>query len=89
MQPVLVNGDTYKMADYSFRNPDFNFNQFRSNLVFRWEYKPGSQIFLVWSNERTDWLNPGNEPLHSAAGRLSNTAPNNIFLIKFNYWFSI
>jgi hypothetical protein len=89
INPVLVNGDTYKMVDYSFRKPDFNFNQFRSNLVFRWEYKPGSQIFLVWSNERTDWLNPGNEPLHNALSRLSNAAPNNIFLIKFNYWFSI
>jgi len=89
INPVLVNGDTYRMEDYNFRKPDFNFNQFRSNLVFRWEYKPGSQIFLVWSNERTDWLNPGNEPLHSAANRLVNTAPNNIFLIKFNYWFSI
>lgn len=96
INPVLVNGDTYQVdenndhvVDYSFKKPDFNFNQFRSNLVFRWEYKPGSQIFLVWSNERTDWLNPGDEPLHSALSRLSNAAPNNIFLIKFNYWFSI
>ena len=93
---LLLNGDQYLVdenndnkVDYSFKKPDFNFNQFRSNMVFRWEYRPGSQIFLVWSNERTDFLNPGNEPLHSAIGRLSNTAPNNIFLIKFNYWFSI
>ena len=96
INPVLVNGDTYQVdanndhvTDYSFRKPDFNFNQFRSNLVFRWEYKPGSQIFLVWSNERTDWLNPGNEPLHTALNRLSKATPYNIFLIKFNYWFSI
>ena len=93
---TLVNGDTYQVdenndhvADYSFRKPDFNFNQFRSNLVFRWEYKPGSQVFVVWSNERTDWLNPGSESLANAASRLSNAAPNNIFLIKFNYWFSL
>jgi len=93
--PVLA-GDDYQIdenndgnMDYSIRNPNFNFNQFRSNLVFRWEYKPGSQVFVVWSNERTDWLNPGNAPLHSAAGRLSDASPNNIFLIKFNYWFSL
>jgi len=93
---TLVNGDTYQVdenndhqVDYSFRKPDFNFNQFRSNLVFRWEYKPGSQIFAVWSNERTDWLNPGNEPIGNAAERLSHAAPNNIFLIKINYWFSL
>jgi len=93
---TLVNGDTWQVdengdhiVDYSFKKPDFNFNQFRSNLVFRWEYKPGSQIFAVWSNERTDWLNPGNEPLGTAANRLAHTSPNNIFLIKFNYWFSL
>jgi hypothetical protein len=93
---VLINSDFYQVdenndqkTDYSFKKPDFNFNQFRSNLVFRWEYKPGSQLFVVWSNERTDWLNPGNEPLARAPGRLSNAAPNNIFLIKLNYWFSL
>jgi len=85
----LVNEDNNSIVDYTFKKPDFNFNQFRSNFVFRWEYRPGSQIYVVWSNERTDWLNPGNEPLHSFAGRLFNTAANNIFLIKFNYWFSI
>ena len=94
--PVLSNDYEYLadensdgVADYSFKKPDFNFNQFRSNMVFRWEYRPGSQIFLVWSNERTDWLSPGNELLRNAASRLMNAAPNNIFLIKFNYWFSI
>ena len=94
--PLLVNGNTYQIdenndnkADYSFKKPDFNFNQFRSNMVFRWEYRPGSQIFLVWSSDRTDYLNPGNEPLHSSAGRLTSTVPTNFFLIKFNYWFSI
>jgi hypothetical protein len=93
---VLINSDFYQVnenndreTDYIFKKPDFNFNQFRSNLVFRWEYKPGSQLFVVWSNERTDWLNPGNEPLARAPGRLSNAAPNNIFLIKLNYWFSL
>lgn len=93
---LLVTDDQYMVdenndskVDYNFKKPDFNFNQFRSNMVFRWEYRPGSQIFIVWSNERTDYLNPGNEPLHSASGRLANAAPNNIFLIKFNYWFSI
>lgn len=85
----MVDENSDNTVDYSFKKPDFNFNQFRSNMVFRWEYRPGSQIFLVWSNERTDYLNPGNESLHSAASRLANTAQNNIFLIKFNYWFSI
>jgi hypothetical protein len=63
---------------YSFDNPDFNFYQFRSNLVFRWEYRPGSQLFFVWSNDRTYDFD-----------LLKKQFPTNIFLIKFNYWFSI
>ena len=74
---------------YSVNNPDFTFNQFRSNLVFRWEYKPGSQIFLVWGNERTDWQNESNEKVGKALTRLSKVLPNNIFQIKLNYWFSL
>lgn len=68
---------------------DFNFNQFRSNLVFRWEFRPGSQLYVVWSNERTDELRPGDKPINTAPGRLWNSYPNNIFMLKFNYWFSI
>lgn len=84
---VFENGN--EAPDYTFSNPNFNFNQMRSNLVFRWEYRPGSQIYLVWSNERTDWLNPGYAPLRNAPHRLSDAEPTNIFLVKFNYWFSI
>ena len=38
-------------VDYSFSKPDFNFGQFRSNMVIRWEYIPGSTAFLVWTQE--------------------------------------
>ncbi len=98
IKPSVLAGDNKKLGvdnnsdginEYTFDNPDFNFNQFRSNLVFRWEYRPGSQVYLVWSNERTDWLNPGNAPLRNAATRLSDISPNNVFMLKFNYWFSI
>jgi hypothetical protein len=41
------------MLDYSFSRPDFNFVQFRSNLIARWEYKAGSELYLVWSQGNT------------------------------------
>ncbi len=49
---LIQKGNTYEVLDdhgleYSFANPDFAFGQFRSNLVFRWEYLPGSQLYLV------------------------------------------
>ena len=39
---------------FEFEDPNFKFLQFRSNLVIRWEYRPGSTLYLVWSQGRTD-----------------------------------
>lgn len=83
---VAANNET---PAYSIKNPDFTFNQFRSNLVFRWEYLPGSQIFFVWGSERTGWENDSNEKVGKALTRLNKVIPNNIFQIKLNYWFSL
>jgi hypothetical protein len=74
---------------YSVDNPDFTFNQFRSNLVFRWEYRPGSQLYFVWGNERTGWKNDSSSSVGKAITQLKDVSPNNIFLIKLSYWFSL
>ncbi len=71
------------------KNPDFTFTQFRSNLVFRWEYRPGSQLFFVWGNERTNWRNDSSSKVNRAISQLKDVFPNNIFLVKLNYWFSL
>ena len=93
---TVLNGDNYQVSennngqvDYTFENPDFNFSQFRSNLVIRWEYRPGSQLFLVWANEGTFYEQPGIGNVNDAMSSLRNVVPGNIFLIKLNYWFSI
>jgi hypothetical protein len=95
LNPVL-NGNNYEVSennnshiDYTFWNPDFNFSQFRSNLVFRWEYRPGSQIYFVWSQDRTNYIMPGNNSVYNAVSDLRNVYPNNVFLLKMNYWFSM
>ena len=41
-----------QLTEYFFNNPDFNFQEFCSNLVVRWEYLPGSTLFFVWSQGR-------------------------------------
>ena len=95
LNPVLKDGrfeiseNNNSVIDYTFGNPDFNFSQFRSNLVFRWEYRPGSQVYFVWAQDRTRYRQPGNNSVYEAAGNLRDVYPNNIFLIKFNYWFSL
>ena len=93
--PVL-SGNDYQLtetnssiADYTISNPDFNFSQFRSNLVAKWEYRPGSSVYLVWSNEQTEYTTPGVSNLLNAYNQINNSYPNNLFLIKLNYWFSI
>ncbi|WP_273565628.1 DUF5916 domain-containing protein [Maribacter halichondriae] len=87
--------DTYSVdenldgnVDFTFGNPDFSFIQFRSNLVVRWEYIPGSEIFLVWSQDQSQSGNPQNQLLNSLSDNIFGTSkPQNIFLLKATYRF--
>ncbi|HGY54983.1 MAG TPA: hydrolase [Caldithrix abyssi] len=81
------NGDG--RTDYSFGNPNFNFRQFRSNLVVRWEYLPGSTLYLVWSQDRTGFDDNGTFHPGDEFKALFGEPADNIFLIKASYWFSI
>ena len=75
------------------RQPDasgFNYKQFNSNAVMRWEYRPGSALFLVWSQGRVqDGLNPGSFDIHRDRRDLFRAHPQNTFLIKGSYWLSL
>ena len=76
--------------DYSFDNPDFTFNEFLSNLVVRWEYIPGSTLFLVWSQTRSAEMNTGQFILHSNLTNLfAKGKPYNVYLLKFSYRFGL
>ncbi len=55
--------DTEVPGSFGFRNPDFNSFSFRSNLVVRWEWNPGSTIFLVWQQNRSDFCSGGSVDL--------------------------
>lgn len=76
-------------VDYFIADPDFSFHQFRSNLVAKWEYRPGSFIYLVWSGDRTGSSNLSGASLGDSYRQLKDIFPNNIFLVKLNYWFSL
>lgn len=75
------------ITDYSIANPDFNFQQFRSNLVLRWEYKVGSTIYLVWTQQRTNMQQAGLFNFNAGYNNMFSIFPNNIFMIKFSYLF--
>lgn len=70
---------------YLDENYDFNFRQFRSNLVIRWEYKPASLIYLVWTQNRTESISKGNFEFNEDMEGLFTSDPYNVFLIKLSY----
>jgi hypothetical protein len=71
--------------DYTFQDPNFNFLQFRSNLVLRWEYIPGSTLYFVWSQDRTNVDNTGEFDFGNNVDQLFSTTPRNIFMLKVSY----
>ncbi len=72
---------------YSFDNPDFNVKEFLSNFVLRWEYKPGSTMYLVWSQTRNREDDNGRFGFSENINQLFEKYPYNIFLVKFSYRF--
>jgi hypothetical protein len=81
---VDENGDG--QMDYNFDKPDFNFGQFRSNMVLRWEYIPGSVLFLVWNQEQNGSFYD-HDPGHDRYSFEFKDKPHNIFVFKFAYRF--
>ncbi|MEP5613996.1 MAG: DUF5916 domain-containing protein [Cyclobacteriaceae bacterium] len=74
-------------ADYEFSNPDFNIVQFRSNFVMRWEYVPGSTLFLVWSNNGSFSDTLEDNSFRELSSQLGNLETTNTFLVKYTYRF--
>ena len=79
----MHNGETFQ-----FGNPNFSFMQFRSNLVFRWEYKLGSTLYFVWAHDRSGW-DPTYNPIGDIAGDLWGIKGMHVFMLKANFWFSL
>ncbi len=85
----VIDEDRDGQEEYRFDKPDYNFRQFRSNLVLRWEYTAGSTFFLVWSQGRTGVIEEGRFSYRHDLRDLFNVYPENVFLVKCNYWFSL
>jgi hypothetical protein len=90
-------GQTPRATDYDDRflpytpppgSPaEFRFSQLRTNAVVRWEYRPGSTLFLVWAHGRQDYRNEVDaQPWHNDYRDLFDLHPDNTFLIKVAYW---
>lgn len=70
-------------------SPDFNFKSLRGTVVFRWEYKPGSTFYLVWTQNRTDDANPGIFRFGTDLRDMLSAPGDNVFMLKFTYRFKM
>ena len=76
--------------DYSFDQPNFNYYDFNLNMVVRWEYRPGSTLYLVWSQNRNDYTTLGDFMLLDNANTLfRDTDPRNIVMLKLSHRFGL
>jgi hypothetical protein len=83
-------GNEYRAAGssspYSFSNPDFNFRSVRGSAVARWEFRPGSAVYVVWSENRADVAPVGDFQMRRDFSALPNAPSQDTFLVKFSYW---
>lgn len=87
---VTVDPDGGGPADpFSFADPDFNFRSLRGNLVFRWEYTPGSTLFFVWTQDRQTTAGVGDFDLGRDLDGLFASPADNVFLVKATYWMGL
>jgi len=96
---ISFDGDHYNVdenidgkTDYTIGKNDFNVKQFLSNFVVRWEYNPGSTVFLVWCQTRSYFTDSGQMDFFNNIGDLFDkgiNTPHNVFLIKFSYRFGL
>jgi hypothetical protein len=76
-----------RYAPYAYAsNPDFNYRAFRSTNVLRWEYRPGSALFVVWQQGREDSVSDGRFQFGQNLSDLFARPATNVFLVKFSRW---
>jgi hypothetical protein len=90
----LGDDGTYRVmrdgAGFSFDRPDFNFRQLRSTVVLRWEYRPGSTVFAIWSHGQTSTaFDDGHLRFGRDVSDLGTAASENIVMVKANYWIGL
>jgi hypothetical protein len=86
-QHVDFDGDG--AADFTFDERDFNVRSLIGNVVLRWEYRPGSTLFLVWQRRQSDEVVRGDFDFGRDVGALFDAPADNRFIIKLNYWLGL
>lgn len=85
----LVNPDQMEIIDFGFYYRDFNYKIMNANIVIRWEFLPASTLFFVWTHMKEGIDNLYYTKLNNDIANTLRIFPNNVVLLKINYWFSL
>lgn len=83
---ISIDRDGDGAPDFSIGRPDFSFGQLRSTLVGRWEYLPGSSLFVIWNHNRTAAEAEGRFRFDDDYGALAKEQGEHVLLLKLSYW---
>jgi Domain of unknown function (DUF5916)/Carbohydrate family 9 binding domain-like len=99
LQPFIAAGDYHRYhslaaartRDYlphaeTASNPDFNFRSVRGSAVARWEFRPGSALYVVWNENRAQEIVQGDFSLNRDLRAISTAPSHDVFLVKVSYW---
>ena len=76
-------------GSYSFARPDFDIRQLRSNVVLRWEYRPGSSLYAIWSHDGASVLDDGRLFLGRDTRALLTATAQDVVMLKLSYWLGV
>jgi Domain of unknown function (DUF5916)/Carbohydrate family 9 binding domain-like len=83
---IYPNGTGEGALSFAAPQPDFTVRSLRGNAVLRWEWRPGSTLYLAWQQNRGDFQPFGDFELNRDTRGLFDAAPDDVFLIKVSYW---
>jgi hypothetical protein len=99
LQPFIAAGDYQELhklaaprtADYvpyagPVGEPDFNFRSVRGSAVVRWEFRPGSALYVVWNENRADVVRQGDFRFRRDLEAIPDAPSHDVFLVKLSYW---
>ena len=71
---------------FAVANPDFNLKSLRVNTILRWEWRPGSTLYFVWTESRRDDAHPGEFAFGRDVGDLLSANPDDVLMVKATWW---
>ena len=73
-------------APFRLDDPSFNFKSLRVNAIFRWQFRPGSTLYFVWTEQRQDFARPGEFNLGADLRSMFSAKPDDVVMVKMSYW---